>query len=243
MHSQQYTDGMSKIWLSAMTFAVIFFSLYFVSVYRQSEELSEEIVLAAREHGSKDLAQLFQAALGQQLYELVELSTNDNEKISATTKKVRALFGATSIIKVTLYDPKTGKIFYSTERAEIGRTNPSVSSIIDSPLRMSRTRIVDDTAITNFDGIAVRENIIATQVPLYRRDQRTNMSLGEIVLIAEIYSDSSGLSLHASTLRGDSALKTAILTAMMLSLTFVFIWLFQVRCTNMRIKKLDAGDS
>lgn len=237
--AQRRGPGSNQLWLIAMLLAVAVFGAHFLAIHERIRGLSGNIVIAAREHGSDDLAGVLQHLLQDDLV-LFATTAPPPEQLQTFHRRIRMLLSGSSIVKLALHDPADGTVRYSSDLSEIGTVNADVVRVADPSLRTGRSRLVRDQLVANFEGITLRSGVIVTEAPVYRNDPRSGISTGEVLLIAEIYSDASPILLRETTLRGNFALALGLLTAVMLSLSFTVIWLFQIRQTSDRIRAIEA---
>lgn len=225
-----------------MLLAVLCFLAYFVTVQRQVARLSSNVLVSAREHGSDDVAAFIEHFLRDDLHRLAAGLPVDPGAMPLH-RKIRTALGNTAVVKLTLYDPGDGTVRYSSDPAEIGTRNPEILHVSDPSLRSGRSRLLENRMVVNFDGITLRSGVIVTATPIYRHDPRSGISTGEVVLIAEIFTDSGALVLRESTLRSNFVLTLGLLTAVMLSISFAGIWMLQIRATSNKIRSMQAdGD-
>jgi hypothetical protein len=159
-----------------------------------------------------------------------QLSANEIEHVD---RRVREFMLGTDVLKAKFYNIN-GTTVYSSDAAQIGDDESGETGFETALTGTPVSEITYRGEFSSLDGDVFNRDLVASYIPIYG-------SNNEIIGVAELYTDRSGVIKHSEQLATRLEIELLPLLASMLFAFALVIWRFQVLITKIRIQSLDLS--
>lgn len=156
------------------------------------------------------------------------------EEVDHVDERVRQFMFGTDILKAKIYNIN-GVTVYSSDLSQIGE-NKSGNMGFDSAIRgVPASQVTHRGNFSALDGEVFDRDLVASYIPIYQKS-------GEIVGVAELYTDRSSVIIYSAQLSNELKIELLPLLASLLLAIAMIVWRFQMIITRLRVQILDKSD-